>query len=95
MKIKIFDSYVDFYNFLMDYEIVSLDPSFQAFVDRYNNINKGCGCRRNARIAEVVQAYRDVIGMLQVDPPTLEQIKIQGQYSEVQMYHEGVLLFKA
>jgi len=95
MKIKIFDSYVDFYNFLVDYEIVNSDPSFEAFVNGYNNINKGCGCMRNSRIAQVVQTYRDVIGMLQVDPQTLELIKIQGQYSEVQMYHEGVLLFKA
>lgn len=95
MKIKIFDSYVDFYNFIVDYEMLSSSASYQSFADKYNNINKGCGCRRNARIAEVVQAYRDVIALLQIDSNMLEQIKIQAQYSEVQMYHEGVLLFKA
>lgn len=95
MKIKVFDSYVDFYNFLNDYEILALDPSFKAFADAYNNINKGCGCRRNARIADTERAYRDIVAMLQVDPNILEQIKLQGQYSEIQMYHEGILLFKA
>ena len=95
MKIKIFDNYVDFFNFLNDYELINASASFQAFVNAYNSINKGCRCQRNSRIQNAVNTYRDIVGILQSDEDLLELIKIQGQYSEIQMYHEGVLLYKA
>ena len=95
MKIKIFDNYVDFFNFLNDYELINASASFQAFVNAYNSINRGGGCQSNSRIQNAVNTYRDIVGILQSDEDLLELIKIQGQYSEIQMYHEGVLLYKA
>ena len=94
MKIKVFDSYVDFYNFINDYEITTLTPSFQPFIEAYDAINKGCGCRRKNRLQVALDRYRDVISLLQVDADILENIKVLGQYAEIQMYHEGVLLYK-
>ena len=94
MKIKIFNSYVDFYNFINDYEITDLNPTFGPFITAYEGINKGCGCQRGKRMEAALDSYRNVISMLQVDAEVLEKIKVEGQYSEIQMYNEGVLLFK-
>jgi hypothetical protein len=94
MKIKIFDSYADFYNFIEAFEMINLSPVFSEFATHYNNINVGCGCSRKARVQTAVDSYRDTVALLQVDGDLLNQLKTGAQYSEIQMYHEGNLIFK-
>jgi hypothetical protein len=94
MRIKIFDGIRDFYNFINDHEITDMTPTFGPFITAYDAISVGCGCTRKARVQVAVDRYRDIVSLLQVDTDILEKIKIQGQFSEIQIYQDGTLFFK-
>ncbi len=95
MNIKILEGYVEFFNFLNDYELQGLSPSFQPFLDAYSVINKGCGCGKAKRMADAENLYKDIVSItLQVDPDLVNEMKLKAQVGEIQMYWSGNLIYK-
>lgn len=94
MKIKIFDGWVDFYNFLEKYELLQVHDGFEPFIAAYNRINVGCGCKKAVRIKETEDAFITAASSILREEKVLNKIKTTGQFTEVQIYLNGNLFFK-
>lgn len=94
MKIKIFDGFVDFYNFLSDHNLLEVHKDLEPFTSAYGRINVGCSCGKAKRIKMTEDAFIICASSALKEKDSLDAIKTAGQFSEIQVYINGRLLFK-
>ena len=92
MKLRIFEEYIDFYNFLDSHDLLSAHESLEAFKVSYSLINKGCGCGKAGRVKKVEDEYLKLTSNM--DQELLNKIKVAGQFGSIQMYFHGNLIFQ-
>ncbi len=58
---------VEFFQILSASDMLGFNDRIKAFVESYNNINKGCGCSRKARISNTENLYLETCKSLEQD----------------------------
>ena len=94
MRVKIFDGFVAFFNFLEQQSMLDAYPEFQSFVDLYKKINVGCGCQKAVRVKRTEEQYDLLTRQMSLFPVILQDIKNKTDTEEIQFYMNGVLTFK-
>jgi len=94
MKVKIFDGFVAFFNFLEQQSMLDAYPEFQSFVHLYKKINVGCGCQKAVRVKKTEEQYDLLARQMSLFPVILQEIKNRTETEEVQFHMNGVLIFK-
>ena len=79
---------VDFYKSLKVAKKQDLCPMIHSFCDAYENINRGCGCTKKARVTQTEQLY---LGLAKLSEEDAKKLKEAFNSSKIRMFHQAGL----
>ena len=86
---KVFEGYLEFYNFLKENDIHGKDTVFLPFINACSKIGKGCSCAKQKRIDLAVSEYLSLGAKMSTE--FVDPIKLYFGVETIQFkYNEGL-----